>query len=322
VSGWPALVCPRCRTVMDVAGEEADVASCAGCGLAFPAIAGVRLLVDAASLGATEAWQKGIYDALAHQAYGGWKLGRAPDITLTYWSHCRHIADLRPRGGETVLDVGCLDGGRLFEILATFDVAGVGVDLSTAAVAAARTAHHPRARFHAASAEALPLAGKSCDVALAMDVLEHTGDPAAAVREVRRCLRPGGRLLAHLPVTDNAGSYDAWMAAYRPVEWETRTRAVGHDYATMPRATDARRWLEGAGFADVQVERFNAWHQNRFDYHRVHRVLNTLFFVLPLPMALYHDLLVHAAKLWYHLDRSRLARGVGGSVYVTGRVPS
>lgn len=318
---WPAVVCPRCRTVLDAAGEESGPSACGSCEATFPTVHGVRFLAADAP-GEVETWQKAIYDAFAHQPYAGWRLGRAPDITLTYWSHCRHIAALPPRAGETVLDVGCLDGRRLFEILACVDATGVGVDLSTAAIGAARAARHPRARFHAASAEALPLPDSCCDVALAMDVLEHTASPATVVGEVRRCLRSGGRFLAHLPVTDNGGSYDAWLAAHRPAEWAERTRTVGHDYARMPTSAEARAWLERAGFADVRVERFNAWHQNRFDYHAVHRVLNTLFFVCQLPLALYHDLLIHVTKVWYHLDRPRLARGIGGSVYVSGRVRS
>ena len=320
MSRWPALACPRCRAVLDPDCGEGDVAACVECGLAFALLHGVRFLADGAAQGSTETWQKGIYDALDHQRWGGWRLGRGPDVSLTYRSHCRHIAALEPRPGETVLDVGCLDGRRLFEILASFDVSGVGVDLSTAAIGAARAVRHPRARFHAASAEALPLADACCDIAVAMDVLEHTGNPGGAVREVRRCLRAGGRILAHVPVTDNAGSWDGWMAANRPEEWSARVRSVGHDYAAMPAAADVRVWLEAAGFADVRIERFNAWHQNRFDYYRVHRLLNTLFFVLKLPMALYHDVLARATRLWHVLDRPRLARGVGGSVYASARV--
>lgn len=315
------VCCPRCRAILDPEGGEGDVERCAACALAFPAHHGVRLLADGVLERETEVWQKEIYDAYAPQRHGGWGLGRGPDLTLTYWSHCRRIAALTPAAGEVVLDVGALDGRRLFEIAATHDVLGVGVDLSTRAVHAAREARHPRLRFHAASAEALPLADASVDIAIAMDVLEHTAHPDRVVREIRRCLRPGGRFLAHLPVTDNAGSLDAWMAEHRPAFWTERVRAVGHDYTRMPTAAAARGWLEDAGIAGVRLDRFNAWHQSRFDYYAVHRVLNTLFFVWQLPMRLYHDLLAHATRLWYLLDVPRLRRGVGGSVYVSGRVP-
>ena len=43
--------------------------------------------------------------------------------------------------------------------------------------------------------EALPLGDASLDVAVLLLVLHHVADPARALREVRRVLRPGGRLL-------------------------------------------------------------------------------------------------------------------------------
>jgi len=322
VSAFPALVCPFCRAVLDANGAEAGPERCPMCRRAFPLVHGVRALMAPPDTGSMEDWQKSIYDAYPAGDYGGWALGRAPDITLTYRSHCRHIAALEPAPGSVILDVGCLAGRKLLEIAAAFDVRGIGVDLSTAAIAAARTRAHPRLRFHAARAAALPLPAASVDHAISMDVLEHTPDAAAVVREVRRCLKPGGRFLVHAPVTDNAGSLDAWMAANRPDEWASRMREAGHDYTRMPSSADLRAWFLAAGFEDVRVERFNAWHQNRFDYYRVHRVLNTLFFRWRLPIALYHDALVRFTTLWYRLDAGRLRRGVGGSVYVTGRVPA
>ncbi len=322
MTGFPPLTCPHCHAVLDAAGAETAVERCGACGAPFPLVHGVRALMAEPDAGTMEDWQKSIYDAYPTGDYAGWALGRAPDITLTYWSHSRHIAALRPAPGSLLLDVGCLAGRKLLEIAAAFDVRGIGVDLSTAAIGAARARAHPRLRFHAARADALPLPSASVDNAISMDVLEHTPSAAAVVREVRRCLKPGGTFLVHVPVTDNAGSLDAWMAAHRPGHWERRMREAGHDYARMPSAADLRSWFEAAGFERVRVERFNAWHQNRFDYYRVHRVLNTLFFKWRVPMAVYHDLLIHYTKAWYLLDLPRLRRGIGGSVYVTGRVPA
>ena len=319
---FPPLVCPRCRAVLDVAGAETSVERCEACGTRFPLVHGVRALMPEPDTGTMEEWQKGIYDAYPTGDYGGWALGRAPDLTLTYWSHCRRIAALRPAPGSVVLDVGCLAGRKLLEVAAAFEVRGIGVDLSTAAIRAARQRGHPKLRFHAARADALPLPDGCVDLAISMDVLEHTPSAAAVVREVRRCLKPGGRFLVHVPVTDNAGSLDAWMAAHRPDEWARRMGEAGHDYARMPAAADLRRWFEAAGFDRIRVTRFNAWHQNWFDYYRVHRVLNTLFFKWHLPMALYHDGLAHLTRGWYRLDVPRLRRGIGGSVYVTGSVPA
>jgi len=44
--------------------------------------------------------------------------------------------------------------------------------------------------------EALPVEDASFDVVLCTQVLEHCDDPAQAVRELRRVVRPGGRVLA------------------------------------------------------------------------------------------------------------------------------
>lgn len=47
--------------------------------------------------------------------------------------------------------------------------------------------------------EALTFPDASFDAVLCIEVLEHVGDPVAAVREMRRVLRPGGRLFLTVP---------------------------------------------------------------------------------------------------------------------------
>lgn len=46
-----------------------------------------------------------------------------------------------------------------------------------------------------AGAESIPLLSASADVVLARDTLDYVDDPERAVRELRRILRPGGRLI-------------------------------------------------------------------------------------------------------------------------------
>lgn len=47
---------------------------------------------------------------------------------------------------------------------------------------------------------AIPVADASFDVVLCTEVLEHVPEPATAVREIARLLRPGGRLLISSPL--------------------------------------------------------------------------------------------------------------------------
>lgn len=105
-----------------------------------------------------------------------------------------------PGPGERVLDVAC--GTGLIAIDAAFRVAPrgevVGVDLSERMIAASQRRARSRgacnARFERMDAERLDLPDADFDVALCGLGLMYMPDPVQALREMRRVLRPGGRL--------------------------------------------------------------------------------------------------------------------------------
>ncbi|HVM57088.1 MAG TPA: class I SAM-dependent methyltransferase [Gaiellaceae bacterium] len=103
--------------------------------------------------------------------------------------------------GLEVLDVGC--GDRPYEGLLRGAARVVGFDVPG----------NPHADLHG-SIEALPVEDASFDVVLCLQVLEHVPDPAAAVRELRRVVRPGGRVLASThgiyPYHPNPGDFWRW----------------------------------------------------------------------------------------------------------------
>jgi arsenite methyltransferase len=106
---------------------------------------------------------------------------------------------LAPAPGERILDMGCGPGFYAVEVLQEVGDEGsvVGVDTSAAmlGVAANRARGRPNGDFRQGDATALPVEDGEFDAALSVQVLEYVADATAALRELRRSLRPGGRVV-------------------------------------------------------------------------------------------------------------------------------
>ena len=106
---------------------------------------------------------------------------------------------LVPAGPDgRLLDIGT-GTGRVLELLAPRVRQALGVDASKAMLALARARLSGPDFAHCAVRLAdmyrLPLADQSFDTVVLQMVLHHAEDPAGAVQEATRVLRPGGRLL-------------------------------------------------------------------------------------------------------------------------------
>ncbi|HEU5424682.1 MAG TPA: methyltransferase domain-containing protein [Nitrolancea sp.] len=119
-------------------------------------------------------------------------------------AHTLALLALTP--GEAVLEVGCGTGVFLPLLARAVGPAGrvVGLDLAPTFVAAARARIAAQGCAGAVTVEEgdayrLPFPDASFDAAHCERVLMHLDDPTAVLREMRRVVRPGGRVLAVEP---------------------------------------------------------------------------------------------------------------------------
>lgn len=100
--------------------------------------------------------------------------------------------------GQTVVDLGCGHGGPGLWVAQQTGATLIGIDLSPVGIALARRRAAElglgeRAQFQVGDISATGLPDDSCDAAMSLDVLPFVPGQAAAVRDVARILRPGGR---------------------------------------------------------------------------------------------------------------------------------
>jgi ubiquinone/menaquinone biosynthesis C-methylase UbiE len=157
-------------------------------------------------------------------------------------------ADLAELAGvgpdDRVLDVGSGLGGPARLLAQTYGCQVTGIDLSAPFVEAAgylsaRTGQEGRTRFQVASALALPFDGGAFDLALLQHVAMNIADRAGLYREIRRVLRPQGRL-AIFDVVSRGGQPDY------PTPW---ARTSAESFLLTAEAT--RQAAEEAGFRTV-----------------------------------------------------------------------
>jgi len=109
----------------------------------------------------------------------------------------RTIAAIAPAGHEQILDL-CCGTGDLALALARRGASVTGADFSVPMLArGARKARRRRARLRLCGADALrlPFRGATFDAACVAFGVRNLDDPLAGLREMRRVLRPGGRLV-------------------------------------------------------------------------------------------------------------------------------
>jgi demethylmenaquinone methyltransferase/2-methoxy-6-polyprenyl-1,4-benzoquinol methylase len=168
------------------------------------------------------------------------------------------VAALAPQAGERILDVGAGTGASTVELVRDGAYA-VGVDLSLGMLAAGRQAR-PELPLLAADALALPFADASFGVVTMSFALRNTVDPVAALREMHRVTRPGGRLVvcefSHPTNAAFRAVYLSYLVRALPgIARLVASNPVAYEYL----ADSIRAWPDQAGLAGWLSQA--GWHQ-------------------------------------------------------------
>jgi arsenite methyltransferase len=152
--------------------------------------------------------------------------------------------------GDRVLEVGCGAGLYVREIAIAVGETGsvLGIDVSDDQVAAAR--RHcdelPQTRVEVGDVRAVPAADREMDAVVSVQVLEYVADVDAAVAELARVTRPGGRFVN---VATNWGAL-FWHGADPELTNRVLRAWAGHaPHPNLPVTLPSR--LDASGFGAV-----------------------------------------------------------------------
>jgi SAM-dependent methyltransferase len=163
------------------------------------------------------------------------------------------VADYGLPEGARILDAGCGTGEFTVRLLAARpDLSVTGIDILPSRIALLRARRVPGASFMVGDLLHLDFPEAAFDFVACRHVLQSVPEPARAVAELARVLKPGGRIhllaedygMLHFHPTrhDLDGFFQANMRAFR--------EKTGVDYET---GRHAAAWLQDLGFSRIEV---------------------------------------------------------------------
>ncbi|MGA8370335.1 MAG: methyltransferase domain-containing protein [Acidimicrobiales bacterium] len=195
------------------------------------------------------------YDERQHVVYAAGRQMSSDALQTWMEAFGRHLPETRPLAW---LDLGSGTGRMTPSLASTFGGPAYGVEpankMRTQAVAHAR---HTAVTYAAGSAEHIPLPDTSCDAALLFFVWHHVVDRDGAAQELRRVVKPGGKLFVQASFSDRMP--DVWWLHVVP-EWmkvhqmqyqseeEVQSDFAGAGWTLASR--DEITWLRSASLAE------------------------------------------------------------------------
>lgn len=190
------LACPKCLGALDCRATEhaesgeimAGALSCRECGREYPITNGIPRFVPQDNYASSFGYQWNRFRLEQLDSFNGTGLSAKRFYSETDWTN-------EWMKGKWVLDAGC-GAGRFLDVASTGGGEVVGIDISNA-VDAARANLSGRSNIHfvQASIYELPFRNEAFDGCYCIGVIQHTPDPAKAMRSLPRILKTGGRIV-------------------------------------------------------------------------------------------------------------------------------
>jgi SAM-dependent methyltransferase len=159
---------------------------------------------------------------------------------------------LAPARGQTVLDIGCGAGQTILQLMERLGSNGqvIGVDIAPRVLAAARAraAHLPQVTLLQDDAATMNLPDQSVDCVYSRFGMMFFGEPAKAFANIRRILKPGGRI-----------GFVCWRALaeneldYVPVNAAGLAVNVDDTPFSLENAADIENILESMGYTNISI---------------------------------------------------------------------
>ncbi|MDA5192352.1 bifunctional 2-polyprenyl-6-hydroxyphenol methylase/3-demethylubiquinol 3-O-methyltransferase UbiG [Govanella unica] len=172
------------------------------------------------------------------------RLGYLSDVLAGHFG--RDPRQIRALSGLTLLDIGC-GGGLISEPMTRLGASVTGVDAGAENIAAAET--HATAAgldidYHATAAENLVSEGARFDIVLALEIIEHTADPAAFLHCLAALVKPGGIVI----ISTLNRTAKSWAMAIAAAEYILHWVPRGtHDWKKFLKPSELAHLMRNAG---------------------------------------------------------------------------
>ena len=162
-------------------------------------------------------------------------------------SQTKTLEALEFRENDWLLDVGCGTGWAVMQAAQQLpEGKACGVDISPGMISQASEVAEdiPNTEFHVADAEAIPYPDDQFAAVMCTNSFHHYSSPVAALTEMRRVLKPGGRLI--IRDMNRSGCWWTWL-------WDRFNRMFEKGHVLYYRPEEVFQFLSEADIKQAEL---------------------------------------------------------------------